>query len=127
MQNNKTLKEEIKRNSNTVFMSEALDGLLSFDPIKSKNNIECKVITTNNSIVFDLNSKETIDNFFFVAFYCSVDSILLLEKEDIESIKIIFSNEEIKTFNNDEYSYNLSWKQENNKYLADIFINKKGG
>lgn len=126
MQNNKDLEKEIKNNSNTVFMSEALDDLLSFEEIKNKNSIDCKIITKNSTTIFNLTSKETIEDLLFITFSCNIDSIILLEKEDIDSICIDFNNETIKSFNNDEYSYSLSWKQENNKYLVDIFINKRG-
>ena len=105
MQNNKDLEKEIKNNSNTVFMSEALDDLLSFEEIKNKNSIDCKIITKNSTTIFSLTSKETIEDLLFITFSCNIDSIILLEKEDIDSICIDFNNETIKSFNNDEYSY----------------------
>ena len=126
MQSNKDLEKEIKSNSNTVFMSKALDGLLSEDTVSYNNTIICSIKTENSLINFDLCSKETFDNFFILGFISKIDSILLLEKEDITNISLEFEKETLRSFAIDDYTFNLSWKQKNNSYLVDIFINKRG-
>lgn len=126
MQNNKDLLKEIEDNSNTVFMSDVLNELLSEDTSTSLKFISCNIKTNKNLINFKLYSKETFDNFTVVSFSCRIESILLLEKEDITNISLSFENETIKTFDIEQYAFNLSWKQEDNNYLVDIFINKRG-
>ena len=126
MQNNKDLLKEIEDNSNTVFMSDVLNELLSEDASTSLKFISCNIKTNKNLINFKLYSKETFDNFTVVSFSCRIESILLLEKEDITNINLSFENEVIKTFDIEQYAFNLSWKQEDNNYLVDIFINKRG-
>lgn len=126
MQNNNILEKEIKSNSNTVFMSEALDELLSEETTSYSSSIVCGVKTNNNLIHFDLQSKETFENFSIISFMSKIDSILMLEKEDITNIDLEFEKETLRSYSNDDYTFDLSWKQENNKYLVDIFINKRG-
>lgn len=126
MQNSKDLLKEIEDNSNTVFMSDVLNELLSEDTSTSLKFISCNIKTNKNLINFKLYSKETFDNFTVVSFSCRIESILLLEKEDITNISLSFENETIKTFDIEQYAFNLSWKQEDNNYLVDIFINKRG-
>ena len=126
MQNNKVLEKEIKSNSNTVFMSEALDKLLSEEPILHRSSIVCGVKTNNSLIQFDLQSKETFESFSVISFMSKIDSILMLEKEDITNIDLEFEKETLRSYSSDDYTFDLSWKQENNNYLADIFINKRG-
>jgi hypothetical protein len=126
MQNNNILEKEIKSNSNTVFMSEALDELLSEAPTSYSSSIVCGVKTNSNLIHFDLQSKETFESFSIVSFMSKIDSILMLEKEDITNIDLEFEKETLRSYSSDDYTFDLSWKQENNKYLVDIFINKRG-
>lgn len=126
MQNNKDLLKEIEDNSNTVFMSDVLNELLSEDTSTSLKFISCNIKTNKNLINFKLYSKESFDSFTVVSFSCRIESILLLEKEDITNISLSFENETIKTFDIEQYAFNLSWKQEDNNYLVDIFINKRG-
>lgn len=126
MQNKNILEKEIKNNSSTVFMSEALDELLADDSIVYSKSIVCYIETSKGVVEFDLQSKETFENFSIVSFICKIESILRLEKEEISGINLAFEKETFRSFSEDEYTFGLSWKQENNNYLVDIFINKRG-
>ena len=126
MQNKNILEKEIKNNSNTVFMSESLDKILADDNAGYLETIVCCIKTDNNIIEFNLLSKETFEDFSIINFICKIESILLLEKEEITNISLTFEKEVFRSFNKDNYTFSLSWKQENNNYLADIFINKRG-
>ena len=108
-------------------MSEALDKILSEEPKLYKSSIICEIKTNSKLIHFDLQSKETFESFSIVSFMSKIDSILMLEKEDITNIDLEFEKETLRSYSNDDYTFNLSWKQENNNYLVDIFINKRGG
>src|SRR6056300_1740949 len=105
MQNNKTLEKEIESNSNTVFMSEALDELLSEDIVSHKNAITCCVKSNNGTINFDLLSKETLEDFSIIRFICKVDSVLMLEKGDILDIGLLFEKVTFKSFSKDRYTF----------------------
>ena len=126
MQNNKVLEKEIKRNSNTVFMSESLDSLLDNREVSNTKSIICSVKTDNRLIDFNLQAKESFDNFYLISFMSKIESVLNLEKEEILDISLKFEEDTLKSFSKDYYKFNLSWKQENNNYLVDIFINKRG-
>ena len=126
MQNNKVLEKEIKRNSNTVFMSESLDSLLDNRETRNTKSIICSIKTDNTLIDFNLQSKESFENFYLISFISKIESVLNLEKEEIIDIILKFKEDTLKSFSKDHYKFDLSWKQENNNYLVDIFINKRG-
>ena len=96
----------------------------------NKFNVEgyptIKMLKDSKVIDFNLQSKESFENFYLISFISKIESVLNLEKEEIIGITLKFEEENLKSFSKDYYKFNLSWKQENNNYLVDIFINKRG-
>tara|TARA_B000000557_G_C20594018_1_gene366812 strand:+ start:23 stop:406 length:384 start_codon:yes stop_codon:yes gene_type:complete len=126
MQNNKSIKEEVSKNSNNVFMSEELDNLFDFSGNKVVESVKLRISFDNNNLESVLTSKMSFDNVILLKFTLSLEDIVRIESKGIDSLSYVFKDKVIKEYNNKSYAFDVSWCQQNNKYEVDIFINKRG-
>jgi len=126
MQNNKSIKEEVSKNSNNVFMSEELDNLFDFSGNKVVESVKLRISFDNNNLETVLTSKMSFDNVILLKFTLSLEDIVRIESKGIDSLSYVFKDSVIKEYNNKNYAFDVSWCQQNNKYEVDIFINKRG-
>lgn len=125
MQNNSIIQDQVKKNNNNVFMSEELDSLFSFNE-SHKESLKASIKIGEELLEKDIVSKTVIDNLVMLKFYLSLEDIIKLETNEISSIEYKFKGKAIKTYNIEESEFQISWIQLDNKYEADIFINKRG-
>ena len=125
MQNNSIIQDQVKKNNNNVFMSEELDSLFSFNE-SHKESLKASIKISEELLEKDIVSKTVIDNLVMLKFYLSLEDIIKLETNEISSIEYKFKGKAIKTYNIKESEFQISWIQLDNKYEADIFINKRG-
>lgn len=126
MQNNRSIKEEVSKNSNNVFMSEELDNLFDFSGNKVVESVKLRISFDNNNLETVLTSKMSFDNVILLKFTLSLEDIVRIESKGIDSLSYVFKDNIIKEYNNKSYTFDVSWCRQNNKYEVDIFINKRG-
>lgn len=125
MQNNNIIQDQLKKNSNNVFMSEELGNLFSSNE-SQKESLKALIEIGEEFLEKDIVSKTVIDNIIMLKLYLSLEDIIRLETNKILKIEYKFKDKAIKTYNNKESEFQISWIQLDNKYEADIFINKRG-
>jgi len=125
MQNNNIIQDQLKKNSNNVFMSEELGNLFSSNE-SQKESLKASIKIGEEFLEKDIVSKTVIDNLVMLKFYLSLEDIIRLETNKILKIEYKFKGKAIKTYSNKESEFQISWIQLDNKYEADIFINKRG-
>tara|TARA_B100001287_G_C22475903_1_gene431939 strand:- start:193 stop:588 length:396 start_codon:yes stop_codon:yes gene_type:complete len=126
MQNKNLLEEEVTRNAKTVLMSNELNSLL--DNVENNENVSatCLVKTLSHSFEKSIMTKEVLEDTISITFLCNSNDLFAIEKNGISSLDINLFNETLKSYNKDEYMFDICWRYTKYNYYVDIFINKRG-